>query len=246
LWARDDLVRHYADRELRPPEILILAQHRGRLSGRVLELGPGGGRVTSYLVQLGADVLGIDISHAMVDYVRSAIPGGTFEVGDLRDLSAVPSASHDAVVAANNVLDVTSWDERPQILADLHRILAPGGKLIMSSHNRAAEHNLRRPTQIRWKHPAHAAADLWRLPRRWRNRRRVLPYERRERDWAVLNDVSHDFEALHLYVRREAQVQQLVEAGFELLECLDTAGRPVGPSEDAPEHEELYYVAARI
>jgi SAM-dependent methyltransferase len=245
LWARTDLVRHYTSRELRPVETIILARYHTALSGRVLELGPGGGRITLYLVQLGAALTGLEVNTTMVAYLREAIPGATFVEGDLRDMSAVPDASSDAIFASNNVLDVTSFAERPGLLAELHRILAPGGTLVLSTHNRHAEANIRRPTQIRWGSPPRALIDLARLPKHWRNRRRVLPHERREEDWALLNDVSHDYTALHLYITREAQEQQLTDAGFALVECLDLDGRTLGPGDQAPTTEELHYVAVR-
>jgi len=181
----------------------------------------------------------------MVAYLRDAIPSGTFVEGDLRDMSALPDGSADAVFAGNNVVDVTSWAERPAILTELHRILAPGGTLVLSTHNRDAEANIRRPTQIRWGSPPRALIDLARLPKHARNRRRVLPHERREKDWALLNDVSHDYTALHLYVTRAAQEQQLAETGYELVECLDIDGRTLAPGDTAPTTEELHYIAVR-
>lgn len=245
LWARKDLVRFYTSRELRPVETIIMARYHEPLSRRVLELGPGGGRLTGYLVQLGAELTGVEVNAAMVAYLKEAIPGGTFVEGDLRDMSSIADESADAVVASNNVLDVTSFEERPAILSEFNRILAPGGILMLSSHNRHAEDRIRKPTQIRWGSPPRALIDLARLPRHQQNRRKVLPHERREQDWALLNDVSHDYTALHLYVTREAQEKQLRDAGLDPVECLDLDGRTLPPGDEARETEELHYIAVR-
>ena len=49
LWGRKGLVQAYATRELRPVEVLLLVRYQAALSGRVLELGCGAGRLTGYL-----------------------------------------------------------------------------------------------------------------------------------------------------------------------------------------------------
>ncbi len=62
LWANRALVTKYARRDLRPVEVILLVRHREALSGRVLELGCGTGRVTGFISALGGAVLGIDVS----------------------------------------------------------------------------------------------------------------------------------------------------------------------------------------
>jgi hypothetical protein len=90
--------------------------------------------------------------------------------------------------------------------------------------------------------PAQLASAARRLPRRRRNRRRLASLERRSADYAILNDSEGDYGALHYYVRRDAQEQQLAEAGFKLLECLDAQGRRVPPGTDGP-GTCLHYIA---
>ena len=116
---------------------------------------------------------------------------------------------------------------------------------MMSSHNRAAAAGIRAPLSLRHGGPLRAAITLVRLPRWSRNRRRLLPFERLEAGYAILNDISHDFGALHYYIERDDQARQLTEHGFELLECLDRDGSPVQPGADAAGSSELHYVARR-
>src|SRR4051794_445091 len=136
-WAKTDLVHAYAGGELRPVEATLLERHRDALSGRVLELGVGGGRVTRHLCTIATDVHGVDVSAAMVEHARAACPSATIVQRDLRDLSVYDDESFDALVAAFNVLDILDHDDRRLALAGFARVLAPGGLLIMSSHNRA-------------------------------------------------------------------------------------------------------------
>jgi len=37
MWARDDLVKRYATRDLRPAEVMLLVRYREALAGRVLD-----------------------------------------------------------------------------------------------------------------------------------------------------------------------------------------------------------------
>ncbi len=246
MWRNKNFVRHYASRTLRPAEVILLVRHAGAFSGRVLELGIGAGRVTGYLVELAAAVHGIDVSPAMVDYCRSTYPTGTFTVADLRDMSGFESEHFDAVLGANNVLDVLGDEERVRVLRDLRRILKPGGVLAMSAHNRAHIPYLRKPTDLRGaRNLLRAAGKLALIPLRVRNRRRLLPFERSEADYALVNDDAHDYTLLHYYISRDSQVRQLDQQGFQPLECLDAEGRLVDVGQEASESAELHYVARR-
>jgi SAM-dependent methyltransferase len=249
LWARRDLVSKYANRQLRPPEVIVLARYAEAFSGRVLELGCGAGRLTGYLAEIARAAHGIDVNPAMLDYCRNAYPKVIVEQRDMRDLEAFEDASFDTVIAPFNVVDVLGDEDRGALLDDLHRILAPAGLLVVCTHNRAAQAtipaSLNPLTTLRHHGPARAAITLVRLPRFLRNRRRLVPRERREPRYAIFNDVSHDYQALHYYIARDAQEEQLTEHGFALLECLDREGRPVAAGDDAPGSTDLHYVARR-
>jgi SAM-dependent methyltransferase len=246
LWGRTDLVRAYATRRLRPVEVMLLVRYREALSGRVLELGCGAGRLTGYLAELATAAHGLDISPAMVDYCRRAYPQATFSVCDLRDDSAFSAGSFDVIVAADDVLDVLNDEERRAVLDAVHRWLAPDGLLIMSTHNRDYAPRLADPLRLRHRGPLRAAITLARMPRWQHNRRRRLPFEHDEPGYAVLNDVSHDYSALHYYIWRDAQERQLGDHGFALAECLDLDGRGVDTDHGAPDCPELHYVARAV
>ncbi len=245
LWSSTGLVGEYANRDLRPVEALLLVRHRDELGGRVLELGCGGGRLTGYLAELASDTEGVDVSEEMLSYARGRYPKATFRRGDVRDLGAYEDGSRDAVVAGYNLLDILSPDDRARTLDEVRRVLAQGGLLIFSSHNLGAEARREKPTDVRRDHPLRLAADVVRMPRKVRNARRLRRSERREPGYAILNDISHDFRALHYYISRDAQERQLGEHGFELLECLDLDGDPVEPGAAAEHSQELHYVARR-
>ncbi len=247
VWAERDFVHHYATRALRVPEVLLLLRYADALGGRVLELGCGAGRITGYLGARGGTVLGLDISPAMIDYCRRRYPELEFMVGDLADLSPLPDGSRELVIAEYNVLGVLDDGERRRTLGEIRRVLTDDGLLLFSSHNLAFLPHVPAPAGLltRSRNPARIAWDLGRLPVRARNHRRLRELERRGGDYALVNDQAHDYRFLHYYIGREAQDRQLQAAGFQLLDCLDGAGRTVPAGHDAPDSPELHY-AARV
>jgi SAM-dependent methyltransferase len=244
IWRGGERVAGYATRILRPVEVVVLVRYRDQLSGRVLELGCGAGRLTGYLAEMSGAVHGIDLSAEMVAYSRQRYPQATFSQGDLRDLSAIRDRTWDAVVAAYNVIDVLSEGARLALLDEVARVLVPGGLLVMSSHNRAIASRLGEPFRLGGRSARETVTTLVNLPRWRRNRRRLLPFERSEADYAILNDSAHDFSALHYYITRDRQDAQLAAHGFELVECLDLDGWSVAAG-DVSESPELHYIARR-
>lgn len=247
LWRRGDLVAEYDHAQLRPVEVLLLVRHREALSGRVLEIGPGAGRVTRYLAELSRDLHAVDVMPEMVERTREVVPSATVSQGDVRRMPQYAPASFDAVVATCNVLDALDPHGRQQALAEIGRVLVPGGLVLFSSHNRAAAGDIRRPAQLSLHDgPRQLLRDVAALPRRVRNRRERLPLEREAPGYAILNDVAHDYAVLHYYVFRDDQARQLAELGFRLEAVYDLAGRALPPGEQAPEAHELHYVARSV
>jgi SAM-dependent methyltransferase len=241
---------------LKPAEVLVLVRYRDLFTRRVLEVGCGAGRILGYLVALGADAHGIDLSSDMVDYCRQAYPGAEVGVGDLGELGASTSGAYDVVLAADNVLDVFGDAERRRVLGDLRDLLAPSGLLVFSSHNLAHLDPGRqapagkggRPSpgalarKLVDRPPARVLEGAVRLPRRRSNRRRLSALEYRGADHAVINDVAHDYGLLHYYIRRDDQGRQLAALGLELIESLELEGGSVAPGSDGA-GSSLYYVA---
>jgi SAM-dependent methyltransferase len=245
IWSQDNVAR-YAHRLIRPAEVVALVRHGANVSGRVLEIGCGAGRLLGYLVAIGGEVHGIDVSPAMVDYCRRTYPTADVRVGDLRSLAQTVPGPFNAVIAPDNVLDVVAPDERRAVLADVRGLLAPDGVLIFSAHNLASRDGgsapagdtngasgrggaLHRLAQLT---PEKAARAIVRIPSRARARKRLAPFEQRAADHAILVDGEGNGAALHYYVRRDDQQRQLEEAGFDLVECFDAEGWAVPAGRD--------------
>jgi SAM-dependent methyltransferase len=244
MWSRAELARNraYTNSNLRPPERAILERHREAFTERVLEIGCGPGRLTGHLARLAGSIHAIDVSPAMVDACRRRHPEVIVELKDVRDVSSFGSDSFDAVFAPFNVLDVLGDGDRRRTLDAICSLLPPYGFFVMSSHNLAA------PPSPKLFGPARARDAVRMLPHvpsMLRNRRRLRQFERRGDDYAILNDISHDYGALHYYTTRDAQERQLAEHGFGLIECLDREGQPVPAGHDAAHASELHYVARK-
>ncbi len=127
---------HYARLEYLSACEQMLFETYLRRGMKILDIGVGGGRTTPCLAALASHYIGIDYAPAMISACREKFPDLEFRVGHADDLQEFDPGSFDAVVLAFNSLDYVIPDSaRAKALAEFHRVLKPGGTLIVSSHN---------------------------------------------------------------------------------------------------------------
>ncbi|MEQ4304985.1 class I SAM-dependent methyltransferase [Plantactinospora sp. B6F1] len=96
----------------------------------VADIGCGPGRLTNALRELDLKAFGVDLSPEMIALARQAYPGLRFEVGSMLALD-IPDASLGGLLANYSIIHVP-WEYRPQVFAEFHRTLAPGGQLMLA------------------------------------------------------------------------------------------------------------------
>ncbi|ADJ48067.1 methyltransferase [Amycolatopsis mediterranei S699] len=102
------------------------------VDGPVVDVGCGPGHFTAYLASLGVEASGVDLSPGMIDLARRSHPGLRFEVGSMTDL-ALPDGSVAGVLASWSLIHVPD-ESVPATLGHFHRVLRPGGLLMIGYH----------------------------------------------------------------------------------------------------------------
>jgi len=103
---------------------------KGAGVGPVADLGCGPGRVTAHLQSLGLKAVGVDLSPAMVAVARQAHPGLQFHVGSMAALDLKDGAL-GGIVAWYSIIH-TPPESLPVVFAEFHRVLGPGGQLLLA------------------------------------------------------------------------------------------------------------------
>ena len=91
---------------------------------RLLDIATGPGYVAAAAARRGANVTGVDFAPAMVEHARQLHPGLDIREGDALQLPFA-GATFDAAIISFGILH---FDEPERALAEMRRILRPGGR----------------------------------------------------------------------------------------------------------------------
>jgi ubiquinone/menaquinone biosynthesis C-methylase UbiE len=98
----------------------------------VLDVGCGPGRTTGLLAERCSQVIGIDLSPGMIEVARRDHPELDFRVGTMTALD-LPDGELGGVVSWWSIIHLPR-EVVPQAFAEFHRVLAPGGVLLLGFH----------------------------------------------------------------------------------------------------------------
>lgn len=106
---------------------------RVRVGGftRALDVGCGEGRFCRMLRAEGVDAVGVDPTEPLIDCARERDPAGDYRLGRAEALD-FPDAAFDLVVSYLSLIDVADFRTG---LAEMVRVLAPGGALLIANLN---------------------------------------------------------------------------------------------------------------
>jgi ubiquinone/menaquinone biosynthesis C-methylase UbiE len=131
-WTKRQVADNYVERfaEAADQAMLGLVEEISPAQGTtVLDLCCGHGAMTAKLCALGCQVTGVDFSDEMLTYARSNAPQATFLNGDAQNLP-FEDQSFDVVVSNCGIMHLPN---QPQALAEVRRVLKPGGKFGMTA-----------------------------------------------------------------------------------------------------------------
>src|SRR5215469_10289009 len=103
---------------------------------RVIDAGCAAGYYAAALGASAQSVVALDVSSQMIRIVdEKRLPNVEARVHDLaQPLSWIPDATIDLIVSSLAMHYLASWKAT---LAEFHRVLVPGGRLVISTHHPA-------------------------------------------------------------------------------------------------------------
>lgn len=115
--------------------LFLAGRDPSRRYPRWLDFGCGPGRVARHLARLEEidELWGADVDREAVDWAASNLPGHYVAIGPDPPTPSPPN--HFDVIYAGSVFTHLAEARQGQWLAELHRILAPGGLLLASTHS---------------------------------------------------------------------------------------------------------------
>jgi SAM-dependent methyltransferase len=248
-----DVVKDFKElTTLSPGEAAILAMLQNQLKDQpFLDVGMGAGRTTPYLRELSANYVGIDLSKRMIESARERFPDASLQEGDAAaDLSRFRGGEFAAVFFLGAGIDEAKLGVRIRILHEIHRVLRPGGIVVLCVHNlRAKEASPWSDFRLlRSSNPGlFIANNIRSLPACCATAFKLLWIKATKKECSFLTEYE-DYEGRRLgewmsayYICCDAQMRQLQEVGFSKVEARDRNGHPTDGNARADNF--LYYLA---
>jgi SAM-dependent methyltransferase len=132
--AAEYSARIFGELEHKPFDRQLLDRFAERIQGLgpVCDLGCGPGHVARYLHERGVRVTGLDLSAEMVEQARRLNPGMEFRQGNMLSLD-FDGGAWGGIAAFYSIIHVPR-SEIADALAEMKRVLRPGGLLLLAFH----------------------------------------------------------------------------------------------------------------
>jgi ubiquinone/menaquinone biosynthesis C-methylase UbiE len=247
-YENKDIVSSYVKMTLQNPEVMILVNHREYIVNKhVLDIGCGTGRTTAILKNLSNSYVGLDYSLEMIESCRERFKNVRFIHGDVRNMSSeFKDQECDFIMFSFNGLDSINHADRLQGLREIYRVLKRDGLFVFSSHNRNHRYAISQPKMRLSKSPYTQFKNIKDFTKSMCNYLRNKSNQQFKQEYAIINDVAHNYAMLTYYIDKLNQVSQLKANGFETVEIYDTLGNKLDSDSDDKDSAWIYYVARKI
>lgn len=209
-----------SDRRLQLPEQALLEELGPELSRmEMLDLGVGAGRTAWHFAPHVKTYLGLDYARTMIERCQHDLPGYRFIVGDASALDFAPDNSYDFVLFSYNGIDHLELPDRDRALAEMKRVLRPGGLMVFSSHNA----NFLGAIVDRFRFRLHPSLRETARSLKWAmlfNLHNPTLRFRLPLDVGMVNDGLHSFKSSGIcYIRPDLQVATLERLDMQDIRC---------------------------
>ena len=136
-FERDDQIAHYADEAADGPSDFEsgLLKQLPEPPAAVLDVGCGAGRIAVPLSLQGYRVTGVDVSDGLLAQAREFAAASSAELQLAKvDPTQLPARTFDAVLSIKQYCYLPGSELRKEYLADLARLVRPGGVLVLTGH----------------------------------------------------------------------------------------------------------------
>jgi ubiquinone/menaquinone biosynthesis C-methylase UbiE len=123
-------------------DVKLLEELVARLpkGAKVLDAGCGAGVPVTRILDRCFEVTGVDFAEAQIEMARQLVPNATFICHDIVDLD-LPDSSFDAICSYYAIIHIPR-QEHPKLLQNFHRMLKPGGLVLLCLGASDIEHDI--------------------------------------------------------------------------------------------------------
>ena len=135
-WENENVVLHYlSSSKFKNEDKTIFNFIKNNIKNiNMIDIGVGGGRTTSFFLDIVDKYIGIDYSRNMIKKCKTRFKDVNFLQMDARNIKFNDN-SFNFVLFSHNAIDYFNQDNRIKILSEMYRICENNGYVCFSSHN---------------------------------------------------------------------------------------------------------------